>query len=245
MKHIRLALAPLALCATAPLAQAVEYGTVVSTSPVTAQVPVTRRSCSDEQVAVAQRPSGAGALFGALVGGAIGNSVGAGMGRAAATGLGVITGAAIGDRAEAESIPPATTTVRRCGVATRYEDRLMGYDVVYEHAGSQHTARMAQDPGPAGTRIALEVAPVGATRPGRVGTAVPPASRREPAYYDDAEPVVRSDDGYGYAAPAYYAPPPAYYVPPPAVYYGGYGGYGYAGPVIWIGGTYRYHHRRH
>ena len=237
MKRIHLALTPLALalCAAVPLAHAAEYGTVVSSTPVTAQVPVSRRSCSDEQVAVAQRPSGAGALFGALVGGAIGNSVGAGMGRAAATGLGVITGAAIGDRAEEESIPPATTTVRRCGVATRYEDRLMGYDVVYEHAGSQLTARMAQDPGPPGTRIALDVAPVGATRPGRVGTPVPPRG----SIYDDAEPVVRGDDGYGYAAPAYYAPPPAYWVPAPAAYYGGYG---YVGPMIWIGGSYGYHH---
>ena len=253
MKHIQPVLAPLAgvLCAAATLAHATEYGTVISRTPVTAQVPVTQRVCNDEQVYVAPRASGAGALFGALIGGAVGNSVGAGMGRAAATGLGVITGAAIGDRAEAESIPPSTALVQRCGVATRYEDRLVGYDVVYDYAGARHTARLAQDPGEPGTGIALEVnvAPVGASRPGRVGTPVPPAAPRRGSVDAYPEPVARSDESYAppayapptYAPQTYYAPPATYWLPAPAVYYGAY-----AGPMIWIGGGYRYYggHRR-
>src|SRR5437660_3239704 len=73
---------------------ATEYGTVVSSTPVLGQSGVPERNCFDEQVAVAPRPSGGGAVVGALLGGAVGNAVGAGMGRAAATAIGAVAGAA-------------------------------------------------------------------------------------------------------------------------------------------------------
>jgi outer membrane lipoprotein SlyB len=53
-----------------------------------------------EVVPMASRPSGGGALLGAVIGGALGNQVGAGMGRAAATGVGVIGGAMVGNNVE-------------------------------------------------------------------------------------------------------------------------------------------------
>ena len=124
---------------------ATEYGTVVSSTPVMGQVAVPERDCIDQQVAVAPRSSGGGAVVGALIGGAVGNSVGAGMGRAAATAIGAVAGAAIGDQAEANAAPPAVSTVQRCRTVTRREDRVVGYDVVYDYGGSRRTARMAQD----------------------------------------------------------------------------------------------------
>jgi len=216
---------------------ATEYGTVVSSTPVLGQSAVPERNCYDEQVTVAPRPSGGGAVVGALIGGVVGNSVGAGMGRAAATAVGAVAGAAIGSQAEANAAVPATTTVQRCRSATRYEDRIIGYDVVYDFNGNRRTARLAQDPGGPGTRIALEVnvAPSGApARAGRSG-AVPPPPTSQRRYdegrvdevYDEPPRVVRE---------VYYAPPPVYYVPAPAYYYGA--------PTIWIGGGWGYHHGR-
>ncbi|HJV61128.1 MAG TPA: glycine zipper 2TM domain-containing protein [Albitalea sp.] len=227
-------------------AQATEYGTIVSSTPVLGQVSRPQRECQDEQVAVPQRSSGGGAVVGALIGGVVGNSVGAGMGRAAATALGAVAGAAIGDRAEANSQPPAVQTVQRCWRTSQVEDRIIGYDVVYDYGGSRRSARLAQDPGGPGTRIALDVsvAPSGAGAGGaRVGTPVPPSSRRAaPPAYDD-EYTTEAPRVY-YSQPYVVASPPVVYAPYPV--YAGYPGY-YGGPTIWIGGRWGYgghwHHR--
>jgi len=187
---VLLALASQAACAA-------EYGTVVSSTPVVQQVAVPQQSCYDEQQVVQQRPSGAGALVGAVIGGAIGNTIGAGTGRALATGAGVMAGAVLGNQAEANNQPSSTATVRRCQTATRYENRTVGYDVVYDYNGQRYTTRMAQDPGP---RIALNVSVAPA------GAALPP-----PVYVPQQAPVAVV------AQPpvVYYAAPPAYYGPPP------------------------------
>lgn len=49
------------------------------------------------------RSSGGGALLGAIIGGVIGNSIGHGNGRAAATAIGAVGGAAIGDSVERDN----------------------------------------------------------------------------------------------------------------------------------------------
>ena len=236
-----------ALCGNA---FASEYGTVVSSTPVMGQIAVPERDCIDQQVAVPQRSSGGGAVVGALIGGAVGNSVGAGMGRAAATAIGAVAGAAIGNQAEANAAPPAVSTVQRCRTVTRREDRVIGYDVVYDYGGSRRTARLAQDPGGPGSRIALDVnvAPSGTARIARSGMPVPSTSSRgqpvgqpvgQPAdesYADEPQRVYR--DGY-YAAPppAYYYGPPAYYAPGPVLYSGA--------PMLWIGGRWVVRHGYH
>jgi len=53
-----------------------------------------------EAVPVASRTSGGGALLGGVVGAVIGNQIGHGSGRAAATGVGAVGGALIGDSME-------------------------------------------------------------------------------------------------------------------------------------------------
>jgi uncharacterized protein YcfJ len=185
-------------------ALATDYGTVISATPVSAQFAVPQPQCYDEQQQVQQRPSGGGALVGALLGGAIGNSFGGGMGRAAATGLGVVAGAALGDQAEAANNPPTTATVRRCQTAMRYENRVVGYDVVYEYNGQRYSTRTARDPG---ERIALNVtvAPEGGSY------AVPPAPSLPPPVYN---------------------PPPVVYAPAPAYGYNYGDTYGYGGPSV-------------
>jgi outer membrane lipoprotein SlyB len=53
-----------------------------------------------EVVSLATRPSGAGAVLGAVIGGVLGSQVGGGTGRDVATGVGVIGGAVIGNQIE-------------------------------------------------------------------------------------------------------------------------------------------------
>ncbi|MFL6694621.1 MAG: glycine zipper 2TM domain-containing protein, partial [Ramlibacter sp.] len=80
------------------IAQAQEVGRVISTTPVIQQYAVPRQVCSNQQVAVEQPKTGAGGVMGAIAGGAVGNQIGHGGGRAAATVLGVVGGALLGDR---------------------------------------------------------------------------------------------------------------------------------------------------
>ena len=196
-------------------AQAAEFAAVVSSTPVNASVPVPRQVCSDGQQLVQQRPSGAGAVIGAIAGGVIGHNLGYGVGQVAATGFGALTGAVIGGQVEANATPPVEVPVRRCQTVSTYENRVVGYDVVYDYAGQRYSTRMARDPG---AQLAVSVQPVN-----------PTASLPVPA---DAEPAVE-------AAPPparYYqtVPRPVYYEPaPPVVYvapmvnlgFGYYGGY--------------------
>jgi uncharacterized protein YcfJ len=217
---IPLMVAVAGLCAAAAGARATEFGNVVSSTPVYASVPFVQQQCVDEPV-VYQRPnSGAGALLGAIAGAAIGNGLGSGAGRMAATGIGMVTGAAIGDRVEASGTPPVATMAQRCHDVTRYENRAVGYDVVYEYQGMRRSARLAQDPG---SQIALDVsvAPVGGQLQGQPAQSLPPPvyGSRPPAVYAPAP------------TPVVYAPPPVYLGPWPYVligssWHGGWHGHG-------------------
>ena len=157
MKPIALTSALLAVCS---LAQAQEVGQVISRTPVYQQVAVPRQTCSQAPVAVQPQTTGAGALMGAIAGGAVGNSIGRGDGRALATMAGVIGGAILGDKIEspgAAQVQNQTT----CTTQNVYENRLVGYHVVYEFGGKQYSVQLPQDPGPT---IQLQVTPVGAPR---------------------------------------------------------------------------------
>src|SRR5450830_777303 len=139
------------------LCLAQDMGRVISSTPIIQQVGVPRKVCTTEQVAVQQPKSGAGALIGAIAGGAMGNAVGGGGGKAAATMLGIVGGAVVGD--SIEGAPAAQfQNVQRCHVQNFYENRTVAYNVVYEYAGKQYSVQMPNDPGP---NIQLQVSPVG------------------------------------------------------------------------------------
>ena len=139
-------------------AQAQEVGNVISRTPVYQQVAVPRQVCTQTQVSVPGQTSGAGALMGAVAGGAIGNSMGKGEGRALATMIGVIGGAIAGDKVEGPQAAQ-TQTQQTCTTQQVYENRLMGYNVVYEFAGKQYTVQLPKDPGPT---IKLQITPMSA-----------------------------------------------------------------------------------
>lgn len=149
-------LATTLLLATAGLAQAQEVGQVMSRTALYQQVAVPRQTCSQTPVAVQNPTSGAGALMGAIAGGAVGNQIGGGSGRALATMAGVVGGAMMGDKIENPGSQLQNQTT--CTTQTVYENRLTGYNVVYEYAGKQYEVQLPQDPGPT---IQLQVTPVG------------------------------------------------------------------------------------
>lgn len=169
---------------------AAEFGTVISSTPVVASVPVPQRECTEEQWVYPPRSSGAGALIGAIAGAAVGSNIGSGSGRAAATALGLVAGSAIGERVETEGSPTPTRTVQRCRTVTRLETRTIGHDVVYEYQGVQRTARLAQEPG---DRIALDVVPVGQLpqAPRRAGNLLTPAAPAVVEEYETDRPPPR------------------------------------------------------
>jgi uncharacterized protein YcfJ len=201
-----------ALCLASAGAWAVEYADVLSSTPVQVSVPVVQRQCFDEPVFYQQPSSGAGALIGAIAGAALGNGFGSGAGRAAATGLGLVAGAAVGDRVEMNGAAPVASTVQRCRSVTAYQNRTIGYDVVYDFQGLRRSVRLARDPG---AQIALEVTarPVDALAPGREGM-----PQGAPVYATPGDLV-------------YLQPPPRVVVLPQPIY-------AYPAPILSIGGFY-------
>lgn len=189
-----------AALAVSGLTMAQDVGRVLSSTPILQQVGVPRQVCSTEQVSIQQPKSGAGAAIGAIAGGALGSTVGNGAGQAAATMIGVIGGAVLGDRIE--SAPEAQVqNVQRCGVQTFYENRAVGYNVVYDFAGKQYSVQMPNDPGPT---IQLQVAPVGST--GAPMAAAGPIVMPQPVYAQQPTVIVTQPVYPGYYAPYYYPP---------------------------------------
>ena len=213
-------------------ASAAEYARVVSSTPVSSSVAVPRQECAEYQQVVQQQPSGAGALIGAIAGGVLGNQIGHGFGRAAATGVGVVAGSAIGNNVEANANPATTVPVQRCRTVSSYQNRVVGYDVVYEYSGQRYSTRLPSDPG---ARLAIDIRPAANAPLDRVGA---------PQTYAAAPPAYADAPTYSAPAPAYVESAPAYYAPAP-VYYGGPSYYtpNYVAPVIglgigyWIGST--------
>lgn len=149
-------IAAIALLSVGELALAQEVGKVISSVQVIQQVSVPRQVCSQEQVAMQPNKSGAGAAMGAIAGGAVGNQFGGGNGKAAATMLGILGGAILGEKIEGAPAPQ-TQTVQTCTTQNILENRVMGYNVTYEFNGKQYTVQMPRDPGPT---IRLNVTPV-------------------------------------------------------------------------------------
>jgi len=161
MKNLLILTAAMASCGLSFAQQ--EWARVVSTTPVIQQVTVPRQVCNTEQAVVQQPKSGAGAIMGAIAGGAMGNAVGGGTGKTAATMIGILGGAVVGDNIEG-SQPAQVQNVQRCRMQNFYENRTVGYNVAYEYAGKQYSVQMPHDPGP---NILLQITPVvsGASMP--------------------------------------------------------------------------------
>jgi uncharacterized protein YcfJ len=234
-----LLLAALGLAACGAAAQ--EVGQVLSSTPVIEQVAVPRTYCN-QPVPIAQpQTSGGGGLLGAVAGGVLGSTIGSGSGTAAAILIGTVGGAIVGNNIEANSARQAYAQPA-CTTETSYENRTIGYDVTYEYAGRQYTARMPQDPGPT---IPLQVSPVGAGTLPPVHSGAPVIAPPVVVTHAPAPIVVQPYATYpAYAYPAYPPPYPVYAYPayrpfPVGISLGfHYGGHRHHGP------RHRHHRRR-
>jgi uncharacterized protein YcfJ len=148
-----------ALLLSALAAQAQEVGQVISRTPVYQQAAVPRQTCTQSPAVAPAQNSGGGAIIGAIAGGLIGSQLGGRDSKGITAMAGVIGGAMLGDKAESQGNAPQPSTT--CTTQTVYENRLVGYNVVYEYAGKQYNVQLPQDPGPT---ISLQVTPVGAPR---------------------------------------------------------------------------------
>lgn len=195
--------------ASGALAQHQETGRVLSSTPIVQQVAVPRQVCTVDPASVQpQQRSGAGALLGAIAGGAMGNAVGDGSGRAAATILGLIGGAILGERVENAS-PQPQRPMQQCSTQYFYENRATAYNVVYEYAGKQYSVQLPYDPGPT---IKLQILPAGMSNSGLEPALAPPATELAvaPVQTQVAQPIPTIQRIY-LAEPAYvvrhYHPP--------------------------------------
>lgn len=193
-----------ALALTAGVGAAQEVGRVLSVTPVVQQFAQPRQVCSTETIITPSQRSGAGAALGALAGGALGNAVGQGGGRAAATILGIVGGAVVGDRVEGQGAPHYQN-VQHCSTRTVWENQTVYYNVVYEYGGRQYNVQMPRDPGPT---VNLQVTPVDALPAG------PPPSTQ---YIQPAPPqAIYTQPEFVAVVPGavYSTPYPGYYVRP-------------------------------
>lgn len=201
MNTLSKTLAPLALMALWPAAHSQEMARVISSTPVIQQVTVPRQVCAETPVVIQGQRSGVGTVAGAVTGGIIGSQIGNGSGQAIATAIGVISGAILGDRIEGEPAP-VVRTARSCSPQVAYENRVVGYNVVYEYAGRQYTTQMDSDPG---SHLNIQVTPA-ASQMQVYTTPAPPAPvvTNTPVPVRTYPPVI--------VAPIYR--PPVYYNPP-------------------------------
>ena len=176
-------------------------GQVISRTALFQQVAVPSQACANAPVTVQGPKSGAGALMGAIAGATVGSQIGGGQGQVLATMAGLMGGAILGDNIE-KPAPVQTYNQTTCTMQSAYENRLVGYQVVYEYAGKQYTTQLQQDPGPT---VELNVSPVAimANTPVAPPTAVnmnPPPMSPPQVIYAPAPTVV-------YGSPYYYGNP--------------------------------------
>ena len=122
-----------------------EQARVISSTPVYQQVTENQQICGTSQAVVTQPKSGAGSAMGAIAGGVVGNSMGRGSGNAAATAIGIMGGAILGDRIEGQNA--SVQNVQTCHLQPIQKTILAYYDVKYEYAGKQYAVQMQNDPG--------------------------------------------------------------------------------------------------
>ena len=207
------------LAGVAALASAQEQARVLSATPIVQEIAVPQQVCGNETVYTGPQTTGGGGVLGAIAGGAAGNAIGNGSGRAAATAIGLIGGALLGNYIEGNG-RPAYQNVQRCGTETYFENRTVGYTVVYEYAGRQYTTQTQNDPG---RYIQVQVQPMNSMAYGQNSQSGQTYSTQPDPYYNQQQGVptqpgvVVSTTRYPETVyPPLYQQPPLY--PNPTVY---------------------------
>jgi uncharacterized protein YcfJ len=172
MKTTIAILSTLTLAAGAAQAQDSEdWAQVRSVTPQYEQVNNPQQECRTEYVpaaAPAYQPY-AGPVIGGIAGGLLGSTIGKGSGKVAAAATGAVIGTIIGANVQGSQAQAAggTRPVQRCAMVDRWEQRVTGYQVVYDYGGRSYQTVLPYDPGP-NMRVRVSVDPVaGAGTPPR------------------------------------------------------------------------------
>lgn len=123
--------------AAAAQAQPMVNARVVSATPVYQAVPVAGGHCRPDL-----RRSGIGTATGAVLGGLIGSQIGDGNGQVVGAVAGAIGGAVLGNMVDQRHGYPGSTC------HTHHENRVHGYNVVYEVEGRRYQTHTTHAPGP-------------------------------------------------------------------------------------------------
>lgn len=138
----------MAVCSAVSAVTFEDVATVKSVTPQVTRVNTPREVCVSEYVqgsAPAERSLG-GAILGGVAGAILGNQVGGGNGRTAATAVGAVTGAMVGDRMQNDG-GPVGREYQRCHVEDHWSERPAGYLVTYRYNGREYSTVMSRDPG--------------------------------------------------------------------------------------------------
>lgn len=160
-------LTALALAAGAANAQEFEdWARVRSATPEYEKVSVPQQQCRTEYVPVQAGPSYhpyAGPVIGGVAGGLLGSTIGKGNGKVAAAAAGAMIGTIVGAGVQGSQAQAAggTQPVQRCAMVENWEQRLTGYNVVYDYAGRSYQTVLPHDPG-RNLRVRVSVEPVAA-----------------------------------------------------------------------------------
>lgn len=154
-----------------PLAQAADFddtARVLNVSPQTEQYNQPQQECRTEYIQAPQQQQQrgiGGSIVGGVAGAVLGNQIGGGTGRTAATALGAITGAVVGDRLENNNnnnnsyYNNSPQPVQQCRTVDRWQTRNNGYAVTYDYRGHTYTTVMPYDPGDR-IRVRVSVTPL-------------------------------------------------------------------------------------
>lgn len=140
-----------------------DWAQVRSVTPRYEQVNSPQQECRTEYVPVsAPAAQGyAGPVIGGIAGGLLGSTIGRGSGRVAAAATGAVIGTIIGANVQGSQAQAAggTQPVQRCAMVDRWEQRVSGYQVVYDYGGRSYQTVLPYDPGPT-MRVRVSVDPV-------------------------------------------------------------------------------------
>lgn len=170
IKGSMLGLCLLVVSGTALAQSSYESVAVISAQPVyqLTRIETPQERCVEERVVIERRrpqASGTPIIVSTIIGGALGNAVGNNKSsRRVGAVLGAVLGNSVGRDIARQSQSSETRdyqTVERCETVfvSHEEERLLGYDVIYQFNGQQYSVRTEQDPG-SQMKVRVEVQPV-------------------------------------------------------------------------------------
>jgi uncharacterized protein YcfJ len=123
---------------------------VISSTPIqqTSEIRTPVQNCSEQLVRVDNNGNLLPTLFGAAIGGFMGSQIGGGNGRFAATALGTLFGAGVGQQNWGKKLEPKYHRRNVCTTSYNisHQTTTVGYMVTYTFEGQTYTTRMQTAP---------------------------------------------------------------------------------------------------